>query len=180
LWIVKGSHKFPNHVRGPGYLFPKFYHLEGYLKPLMEPMAMQAGQALIFYHRVLHGSPPNQTDTPRAVVAMSVLPGEVPLHIFFQKDADSPLECYHPHDEFIYEFENVRDQTAFHPPSGAPVTVEAPFQQYNFTEEWFNSYYAGEAALPDLPLQPVAVAADDGAASPKLGFWDRLWGRKLG
>ncbi len=159
LWIVKGSHKFPNHVRGPGYLFPRLYHLEHHIKPMMEPMAMQAGQALIFYHRVLHGSPPNQTDSPRVVVAMSVLPKSVPLHIYFQKDAESQLECYHPHDEFIYEFENVRDQTAFHPPSGAPVSIGSPFQQIVFTEEWFNRYYAGK---------------------PKLGFWERLFGRKTG
>ncbi len=159
LWIVKGSHKFPNHVRGPGYLFPRMYHLESHIRPMMEPMAMQAGQALIFYHRVIHGSPPNQTDSPRVVVAMSVLPKEVPLHIFFQKDVESPLEVYHPHDEFIYEFENVRDQTAFHPPSGAPFAVEAPFRQIDFTEEWFDRYYAGK---------------------PKLGFWERLFGRKTG
>jgi hypothetical protein len=159
LWIVKGSHKFPNHVRGPGYLFPRLYHLEDHIRPRMEPMAMQAGQALIFYHRVLHGSPPNQTDDPRVVVAMSVLPEAVPLHIFFQKDAQSQLECYHPHDEFIYEFENVRDQTAFHPPSGAPVSIEAPFRQIDFTEEWFDRYFA---------------------AKPKPGFWERLFGRKTG
>lgn len=156
LWIVKGSHRFPNHVRGPGYLFPKFYHLEEHIRPRMEPMAMQAGQALIFYHRVLHGSPPNQSETPRVVVAMSVLPKAVPLHIFFQKDADSRLEVYHPHDEFIYEFENVRDQTAFHPPSGAPVAIEAPFQQPEFTPAWIDQNFA---------------------ANEKKGFWGKLFGR---
>jgi hypothetical protein len=156
LWIVKGSHRFPNHVRGPGYLFPKFYHLEDHIRPRMEPMAMQAGQALVFYHRVLHGSPPNQSDNPRVVVAMSVLPQAVPLHIFFQKDATSALEVYHPHDEFIYEFENVRDQTAFHPPAGAPVAVEAPFQQIDFTAAWIDQYFDGK---------------------PKKGFWERLLGR---
>lgn len=156
LWIVKGSHKFPNHVRGPGYLFPRLYHLEGHIRPMMEPMAMKAGNALIFYHRVIHGSPPNQSETPRVVVAMSVLPKEVPLHIYFQKDEASQLECYHPHDEFIYEFDNVRDQTAFKPPSGEPVSVSPPFRQFDFTEEWFDRYYAGK---------------------PKLGFWKRLLGK---
>lgn len=157
LWIVKGSHRFPNHVRGPGYLFPRLYHLEGHIRPLMEPMAMKAGQALIFYHRVLHGSPPNQAADPRVVVAMSVLPRQVPLHIFFQRDAQSPLHVYHPHDEFIYEFENVRDQTALKPPSGEPVAIQPPFQQFEFTEEWFDRYHAGK---------------------PKPGFWQRLFGRK--
>jgi hypothetical protein len=157
LWIVKGSHKFPNHVRGPGYLFPRLYHLESHIRPFMEPMAMKAGNALIFYHRVIHGSPPNQTDSPRVVVAMSVLPEQVPLHIYFQKDAESQLEVYHPHDEFIYEFENVRDQTAFKPPSGAPLSIEKPFQQFEFTAEWFDRYHAGK---------------------PKPGFWERIFGKK--
>jgi hypothetical protein len=163
LWIVKGSHKFPNHVRGPGYLFPKLYHLEDTIRPLMTPMKMKAGQALIFYHRVLHGSPPNQGETPRSVVAVSILPKAVPLHIFFQQDEKSPLRIYHPHDEFIYEFENVRDQTAFHPPSGEPVEVQAPFQQLDFTEEWFKEYYAGPAPEPQ-----------------KIGFWSKLFGKKTG
>lgn len=157
LWIVKGSHRFPNHVRGPGYLFPRLYHLEQHIRPLMEPMAMPAGHALIFYHRVLHGSPPNQTESPRVVAAMSVLPQAVPLHIFFQQGAGSPLEVYHPHDEFIYEFDNVRDQTAFKPPSGEPVAVLPSFQQFEFTEAWFDRYQSRK---------------------PKL--WERLFGRRVG
>lgn len=150
LWIVKGSHKFPNHVRGPGYLFPKFYHLEDHIREKMEPMEIKAGQALIFYHRVLHGSPPNQEENPRAVVAMSVLPKRVPLHIFFQEDEKSPLRVYHPHDEFIYEFENVRDQTAFHPPSGDPIAILPPFQQPNFTTDWLDSNMVSGSGKPSF------------------------------
>lgn len=174
LWIVKGSHRFPNHVRGPGYLFPKFYHLEDHIRPRMVPMKMKAGQALIFYHRVLHGSPPNQSEEPRAVVAMSVLPQEVPLHIFFQEDEASPLLVYHPHDEFIYEFENVRDQTAFHPPSGQPIAVKPAFKQIDFTENWIDSYFGVpiEVTEPVASNETVALAQ----SGTKPGFWKRLFG----
>jgi hypothetical protein len=50
----------------------------------------------------------------------------VSLHIYFQRDAASPLNVYHPPDDFIYGFTNVRDQTAMRPPAGDPVAVLPP------------------------------------------------------
>lgn len=154
LWIVKGSHRLPNKVRAAGYLFPNLYGLEEHLKPRMEAMCIKAGMALIFYHRVIHGSPPNQLDEPRAVAAVSVLPKEVPLHIYFQPNKDHKLEVYHPPDDFIYEYENVRDDSPFDSPIGEPVEV-----------------------LPSYPAVKLGPKDFERMAGEKKGWLQRLLGR---
>lgn len=126
LWMVHGSHRMPTYVRGAGLLFPQFYKAEPYIREKMVPVDAPAGTGVLFYHRSLHGSPPNQSDQPRIAIAVSILPKEVPLHIYFQQDEKSPLEVYHPHDTFIYEFENVRDDTPKIPPKGQLVATLPP------------------------------------------------------
>lgn len=123
LWAVPGSHRLHNHVRGPGHLFPNLRNVEATLRDRMRQVAGAAGMATVFYHRVIHGSPPNLSAAPRVALACSILPNHVPLHIFFQRDAMSPLQVYHPSDNFIYGFSNVRDQTALIPPSGEMVSM---------------------------------------------------------
>ena len=65
------------------------------------------------YHRLIHGSFPNQDDQPRIVVSFSVLPKEASIHIYFQSGVESPLQVFHPPDDFIYHFENVRSANKF-------------------------------------------------------------------
>lgn len=127
LWAVPGSHRLGNHVRGPGHLFPNLRNVEAPLRDRMRQVAGAAGMATVFYHRVIHGSPPNLSAAPRVALACSILPSHVPLHIFFQRDAASPLQVYHPTDNFIYGFSNVRDETALIPPSGELVSVLPPY-----------------------------------------------------
>ncbi len=140
LWVVPGSHLLPTPVRGPGFLFPKFYEFESMLRPGISPIDLNSGEAIIFYHRLLHGSPPNQTDSLRLAVSFTAIPLGIPLHIYFQKDASSALEVYHPDDDFIYQFENVRDETSFHPPQGKPAELKAPYQPVNLTAELLSSF----------------------------------------
>ncbi|GHC06543.1 phytanoyl-CoA dioxygenase family protein [Thermomonas carbonis] len=128
LWAVPGSHQLGNHVRGPGLLFPNLRGVEASLRERMRQVSGPAGMATVFYHRVIHGSPPNLSNAPRVALGCSVLPREVPLHIYFQRDAASPLTVYHPPDDFIYGFTNVRDQTAMRPPAGEPVAVLPPYE----------------------------------------------------
>ena len=135
LWAVPGSHRLRNHVRGPGFLFPNLRGVEAPLGKLMRQVGGMAGTATIFYHRVIHGSPPNLSGSPRVALACSILPKDVPLHIYFQRDATSPLQVYHPPDDFIYGFSNVRDHTALRPPAGEAVAVLPPYQPATIVEQ---------------------------------------------
>jgi hypothetical protein len=114
----------------------------------MSPACVKAGTAVIFYHRVIHGSPPNQTNTDRIVAALSIVPEKVPLQIFFQKDKESPLEVYRPHDEFIYDYENVRDDTSKIPPGKQPVELRKSYQSVTLTPQSFDDFWYSKPKGP--------------------------------
>ena len=113
-------------MRGAGFLFPNLCPIEAELRRLQVSPRCPSGSALAFYHRLVHGSPPNVTARPRIVVGLSLVPRSVPLQIFFQPGPSEPLSVYQPPDDFIYEFENVRDDTATVPPIGEPIAVLPP------------------------------------------------------
>lgn len=143
LWHVPGTHRLPTPIRGPGILFPNLYGIQDHIAPAMQSVPLKAGEAMVFYHRLIHGSPPNTQENPRIVVSFSLLPKDVPLHIYFQKDEDSPLEVYHPDDLFIYDFDNVRDTTAFIPPDTAPIAQKPPYSPVLLTPESFDQHFPG-------------------------------------
>lgn len=138
LWVLPGSHKLPTVVRGPGFLFPNLYDVEAELRPRMTQIDVAAGECMIFYHRVVHGSPPNTTGDIRTAVSFSALPKGVPLHIYFQRGPGDPLQVYHPDDQFIYRFENVRDHTATTPPDMPPAEIRESYQPIEIELEMFN------------------------------------------
>lgn len=127
LWIVPGSHRAGAPIRGAGFLFPSLYQMDADLSRLRVSPSCPAGSALAFYHRLVHGSPANETPRRRIVIGMSLVPRGTPLRIYFQPSADAPLQVYEPPDDFIYEFENVRDDTARVPPVGRPVEIRPPY-----------------------------------------------------
>lgn len=127
MWIVKGSHRINRKTRGAGYLFPNYYPILDQLKPYMTNYPMKAGEALLFYHSTIHGSPKNQSNEVRAVVQISILPEEAPLQIFFQKSPESPLEVHHPDDDFVFRYDRIREDSEVIPPTPAAAEIKAPF-----------------------------------------------------
>jgi len=117
MWIVKGSHKIDYKVRGAGILFPNYTIFMEDLEPYITSYPMKAGEALVFYHRTLHGSPYNKTSPWRKVVQVSLLPANAPLQIYFQKDPDSPLEIHNPEDEFNLHYQEIRVESCLRPPT---------------------------------------------------------------
>lgn len=168
LWHVPGSHRLPTVVRGAGLLFPNLYGIQNHIGPAMHSLSLEAGQAMIFYHRLIHGSPPNTAEQPRIVISFSLLPKEVPLHIYFQKDEKSPLQVYHPDDQFIYRFDNVRDDTPFVPPGGQLVEERPPYVPVKLTPELFNEYFPG--LIPEKEEGIEEKAGQD----EKISFWNRV------
>ena len=169
LWHVPGSHRLPTTVRGPGLLFPNLYSIRDHIAPAMHSLSLDAGEAMVFYHRLIHGSPPNQSEEPRVVVSFSLLPLEVPLHIYFQPELDSPLQVFHPADDFIYQFENVRDDTPKVPPVGEMVEERPSYDPITVTPELFDEYFPGM-----IPPAPVLAGEPDHAQAK--GFWERVKG----
>jgi len=135
MWIVKGSHKIGNKVRGAGVLFPDFYSSIEKLKPYTTSFPMKAGEALIFYHSTIHGSPHNQSENPRITIQVTLLPQEAPMHIYFQKDDNSPLEIHNPVDDFNFYYNQIREDSQTIPPTNSPTEIRASEIPFKFSIE---------------------------------------------
>lgn len=129
MWIVKGSHNINQKIRGAGVIYPDYRPLLEDLKPLATSYDMKAGEALIFYHSTLHGSPFNKSNSVRKVVQVALLHRDTPLQIYFQKDSLSPLEIHKPEDDFSYNYNEIRIESTLRPPTPNPQEV---FTDYHY------------------------------------------------
>ena len=109
-------------------LFPHYFPYINQLEPYMEQFELDAGEALLFYHSTIHGSPFNQSDRPRIVVQVSILPKEAPVEIFFQQSPESPLEIHHPDDNFNFYYDSLREESVLRPPTNKPTEIRTGFQ----------------------------------------------------
>jgi hypothetical protein len=135
MWIVKGSHKIKRKVRGAGYLFPNYYPVLEELKPMMTSFNMHAGEALIFFHNTLHGSPSNKTNSQRVVTQISIVPEDAQLQIYFQKSEADSLEVHHPADAFTFYYDRIREESELRPPTGKPTELLPSLKVYPATLE---------------------------------------------
>jgi hypothetical protein len=128
MYIVKGSHRIDQKIRGAGMLFPQYFPWIDALKPFTEQFELEAGEALLFYHSTIHGSPFNQSDKPRIVVQVSILPEKAPLEIYFQKSPESSLEVHYPDDSFNFHYESLREESEIRPPTNQAAEIWKGFQ----------------------------------------------------
>lgn len=123
LWVLKGSHKINRPIRGSGYLFPDYSDFNKELEKSAISIGLKAGEAVVFYHSLIHGSPPNVSGFERRAACFSVIPKEAPLCIYYQPKPSESLRQYEPDDNFVFEYKSLRTETLTHPPAKNPVSV---------------------------------------------------------
>ena len=123
LWVLKGSHKVNRHIRGAGYLFPDYSKYTSELEKAAVSVKLKAGQAIVFYHSVIHGSPPNLSASNRVAACFSVIPKQVPLCIYFQPTKDAELEVHEPNDDFMFNYSELRKQAHILAPTKRPLYI---------------------------------------------------------
>jgi hypothetical protein len=155
IWVLPGSHRIAPDVRGPGHLFPDFTPVLELIRPRMKSINIPAGHAAIFYHKVIHGSPPNLAPSHRITAAISVLPKDAPMQIYFQPGPEAPLEIHQPEDDFTLDYTNLRDESLTVPPRGKPVALAPPYRHPTFTPESFERLYASAVRLGLLERTPL-------------------------
>jgi hypothetical protein len=129
MWIVKGSHILKQPIRGAGSLFPNYFQFLDDLKPYITSFSMKAGEALIFYHSTIHGSPPNSSESPRITIQTSVIPKTAPLEIYFQPPGQNFIEVHHPQDNFNFYYENIREDSAVKAPTDSYSDIISNYKQ---------------------------------------------------
>jgi hypothetical protein len=133
LWVLKGSHKLNVPIRGNGPLMISLEELEEELAKHKHPIVAKAGEAVLFYHKTIHGSYPNQTAEERVISTFTILPTEAKLRICFQKTTDSPLEVYEPADDFNYKYNDLLNENSINAPGKIPAETIYPFAQQKVT-----------------------------------------------
>jgi ectoine hydroxylase-related dioxygenase (phytanoyl-CoA dioxygenase family) len=105
LYVLKGSNNFEYTIRGgPGLKLwcsdPS--RVVAHTYPL-ERLKLNVGDAVVYDHRLFHGSPPNLSDTRRIAINYSTIPFDArSIHYRFEhNDAvtehESPVDFYHEH-----------------------------------------------------------------------------------
>lgn len=118
LYVVRGSHKLNNTIRGAGKLSFDFTRYGKELQSYLYPVVLKRGQAVLFYYSTIHGSPANLTADPRVVVATTVVPQEAPIIINYLDTTGNTLYRYELSDDFIYHYTDIRQESVQRPPKG--------------------------------------------------------------
>jgi ectoine hydroxylase-related dioxygenase (phytanoyl-CoA dioxygenase family) len=103
ITFVKGSHQFINTYRGAGT--PEVYsHLLEVATPYLEPIPLKAGEAVFFFHNILHGSTYNHMPHARVCIGLTLTEKNAPL-IFYHKAAEEETtDVYAADDTFFLRF----------------------------------------------------------------------------
>ncbi|MFT4543879.1 MAG: hypothetical protein ACI9EQ_000329 [Bacteroidia bacterium] len=118
VWLIPNSHKLEQPIRGAGCLHTGYNEQIKELENHLQCVKVKAGEALIFFHTTVHGSPANLQEGRRVVACCTAVRKSAELRTFFQPHEDSPLEVYRPEDNFVFEYEDVMNQAASMAPKG--------------------------------------------------------------
>ena len=127
LHVVRKSHHLRRPVRGAGLLFPNYRDVDALIRARTSLLEVPAGTAVVFPHSCIHGSPPNLGDHDRVAACFTAVPREAPLQIYFQSGAGADLEVHHPDDDFLYRYDDLREETLLRPPTPAPSERRPPY-----------------------------------------------------
>lgn len=107
LWVLEGSHKMGKTIRGG----PEYYIYSE--KPFSElqrnlykqvGLPVKAGDAVIYDHRLFHGSSANLSNDTRLAINQTMLPSEVPSTHYYLKDHHT-IEVFEVDDDFYLRYE---------------------------------------------------------------------------
>jgi ectoine hydroxylase-related dioxygenase (phytanoyl-CoA dioxygenase family) len=152
--IMKGGHKMPFTIRGSN--IPDALSNKSLFTPdKLTYMPMKAGQALIYDHRCIHVSPPNQTNQKRPACAIGIVPKEVEVFHYFYDPASHLLTKYMANKDFYFS----HVATQFTAPQHATILDEQVVENfYVFTQAELDPFFAQQ-----LPR--------------KKGFWQKLFNK---
>ena len=85
ILLLPDSHRWLNNIRGlniPSSLEPVMNDLW----PLLKPICLKAGEALIYDHRMIHASGINHSQQPRLVIVYGLIPEKAEMRFYYGED----------------------------------------------------------------------------------------------
>lgn len=138
LGVMEGSHQIMNTVRGPGIQQNHFVHDREWVKRYGTLLPMQAGDAIVYDHALLHFSPANTSGQIRPALNLSLVPQHVPVvHYCIPEGGDaSVIEKYAvPDDSFYIHYNN------FQRPQTGTLVETLPKSVVVFIDEKIEKHY---------------------------------------
>jgi hypothetical protein len=135
MCLVRRSHRMGYPYRGISFAFP-FDNIHSTVKRYLEPVYMQAGEAIIFDQRTFHASLPNRSEKNRVVAVCGLFPKEAEFLHAYQENPQAPMEIYRQADDFILKYPRFMHDCRTRPITGDKVG-EVEFQVPLWTAEEF-------------------------------------------
>ena len=148
VFVLPKSHRRIPTLRGPHIPSP-FKNIEQSLWAYLTALPMKAGEALLYDHALIHGSPPNNTEKDRLGVVIGIVKKDVPLKIFGKEDGS--INSYACDEDFFLSKNTLTDFTAL------PVLSKALEAQKELTFREFQETFLDLALTTHHtnPLQPA-------------------------
>lgn len=103
LYVLKGSHKLPSVIRGT--LIPSaFNYVTNMTFDHLTYLPMKPGEIIIFDHRLIHASPPNQSDAIRLAITALTVPKGIQLLHYFNNPETQQTEKYEITPDFFNQY----------------------------------------------------------------------------
>lgn len=102
LHVLPGAHRLPFTIRGTGLRSPTLGLRWQYGE--LRDLPLRAGQAVIYDHRVIHGSPPNRSDEVRLALAMILVPAETEARHYRRDPASGRVVAWEIDATFFHRF----------------------------------------------------------------------------
>lgn len=138
LYVLQGSHNLPNKIRGVGKLNIDYYPYFDKLKPYLTSINLKAGEGILFYYSLIHGSPNNTLHKNRVVISSSILPKTAPIIINYLNEESQTIEQYKMEDDFIYFYNDIKKECTYQPNGKLIHTI--PFQNTDINVEYLLKY----------------------------------------
>ena len=142
IQIIKGSHKYANYPRGinTGYSFSDVQH---YLEANhLENIFLKKGDAIIFDHRLIHGSAINKSTEPRIAAVLALIPSEAEfIHYYKSEENESTYEILAMNESefFMLDFFDIKNR-----PSHISKLAEKPSFFKMLELDQVKSFYSNE------------------------------------
>ncbi len=110
MQMLPGSHDFMKTRRGSNTI-DQYFNQKEILEKFIVDIPMKAGQAIFFFHSLIHGSRPNSTLNDRVSLGLSIIQNKAPMYYYYNHDAKVKTEVFNTTKEFYKNYVSERSQT---------------------------------------------------------------------
>jgi ectoine hydroxylase-related dioxygenase (phytanoyl-CoA dioxygenase family) len=132
LQVIKGSHRLKNYIR-PTNCPSNFENFSDKLNKFLTPINLKAGQAILFYYSIIHGSTSNHSIKPRMIISATVLPKHAEIILNYYDREFNQLKQYKMPNDFLYALNDVRNSAKEEPQNGILFNSIEAYQPQSIT-----------------------------------------------